>query len=214
MTDEVDEEHQMDSARTRRQRLEALAGLSRHPVMPAILDSSTVGHFTASSAIACILAQFDLTDLESTLERIHTTSDQLVIVNIDSIIGLAQDRGGVDYLAKIGADGVVTTRGSLISRGAEAGLVTIQKLFITDRSNLHRAVSAVKGAKADLLQIMPSPVLPFVADHPVMKLRPVIAGGFVRDQEDIDRALSHGAIAVSVSSPELWNADRSGDFRR
>lgn len=204
----------MDGARVRRQRLERLAGLSRFPVVPAILDDPMVEPFTESSAIACILAQFSLTDLESTLERIHSQGDQLVIVNIDSIIGLAQDRGGIDYLAKIGADGVVTTRGSLISRGAEAGLVTIQKLFVTDRSNLHRAVSAVQGAKADLLQIMPSPVLPFVADHPIMRLRPVIAGGFIRDQADIDRALEHGAIAVSVSSPELWNANSSEGRRR
>lgn len=199
----------MGVAQTRRRRLERLAGLSRFPVVPAILDDSMVDSFTESSSIVCILAQFSITDLESTLERIHDRSDQLVIVNIDSIIGLAQDRGGVDFLAKIGADGVVTTRGSLISRGAEAGLITVQKLFVTDRSNLHRAVSAVQGAKADLLQIMPSPVLPFVADHPVMRLRPVIAGGFIRDQADIDRALEHGAIAVSVSSPELWNADNT-----
>ncbi|WP_240372562.1 glycerol-3-phosphate responsive antiterminator [Brevibacterium zhoupengii] len=195
----------MDIAGLRRQRLERLAGLSNYPVVPAILDDSKIGPFTESSAIVCILAQFSITDLESTLERIHDKSDQLVFVNIDSIIGLAQDRGGVDFLAKIGADGVVTTRGSLISRGAEAGLITVQKLFVTDRSNLHRAVSAVKGAKADLLQIMPSPVLPFVVDHPVMRLRPVIAGGFIRDQADTARALEHGAIAVSVSSPELWN---------
>ena len=201
----MDGEHLMDIAGLRRQRLQRLAGLSNYPVVPAILDDSRIGPFTESSAIVCILAQFSITDLESTLERIHDKSDQLVFVNIDSIIGLAQDRGGVDFLAKIGADGVVTTRGSLISRGAEAGLITIQKLFVTDRSNLHRAVSAVKGAKADLLQIMPSPVLPFVVDHPVMRLRPVIAGGFIRDQADIARALEHGAIAVSVSSPELWN---------
>ena len=199
----------MDVARSRRQRLERLVGLSRFPVMPAILDDSVIDQFVESTSLSCILAQFSLTDLESVIRRIKDGSDQLVIVNIDSIIGLAQDRGGVEYLAKIGADGVVTTRSSLISRGAEAGLVTVQKLFVTDRSNLHRAASAVQGAKADLLQIMPSPVLPFVADHPIMQLRPVIAGGFIRDQVDIDRALEHGAIAVSVSSPELWNSNSS-----
>lgn len=164
--------------------------------------------FIESNATTCILAQLDLLALEQEVKRLRKQSDKLILVNLDSIAGLAQDRGGVDYLARTGVDGVVTTRGSLISRALHAEMLAVQKLFVTDRSNLSRAVSAVQGAKPDLLQVMPSPVLPFVEDHPLMKLRPIIAGGFITGAEDIERALAHGAIGVSLSSQELWNYER------
>lgn len=156
----------------------------------------------------CFLAQTDLIELEGAITRIHEQPNKFVFVNIDSILGLAQDRGGVDYLARLGADGLLTTRGSLIPRAQEAGLLTVQKLFITDRSNIQRGVAAVQGSKPDLLQVMPAPVLPFVADHEIMRIRPVIAAGFVTDSERVESALTHGATGVSTSTPAVWEYER------
>ncbi|KUF06378.1 glycerol-3-phosphate responsive antiterminator [Leucobacter sp. G161] len=193
----------------RRQRLKRLVGLHARPVIASVLDRSHLEAFIDSSAQFCFLAQTDLIELEAAIARIHERPNKAVFVNIDSIVGLAQDRGGVDYLARLGADGLLTTRGSLIPRAQDAGLLTVQKLFITDRSNIQRGVAAVQGSKPDLLQLMPAPVLPFVANHEIMRIRPVIASGFVTDSTEIEAALSHGAVGVSSSSPKLWEYERA-----
>lgn len=186
-------------------RRERLAALSRRPVIAAVLGAAALDPFVESKSMACILAQFDLIDLEHHIQRVREKSNKLVFVNLDSTFGLAQDRGGVEFLERLGADGIVTTRGSLVSQATQAGLLAVQKMFVTDRSNLNRAVTAVQSAKPDLLQIMPSPVLPYVSDHEIMTLRPVIAGGFIQSEDDIRRALKHRAVGVSVSSPDLWD---------
>ncbi len=204
-------EAQNDPAR--RARLKELVGLHTRPVIASVLDRPHLEAFIESSAQFCFLAQTDLIELETAIARIHDRPRKVVFVNIDSIVGLAQDRGGVDYLARLGADGLLTTRGSLIPRAQEAGLLTVQKLFITDRSNIQRGVAAVHGAKPDLLQLMPAPVLPFVAGHEIMRIRPVVASGFVTSPTEVEAALSHGAVAVSTSTPKLWEYERASEQR-
>lgn len=200
-------ETQIDPAR--RKRLEKLVGLHKRPVIASVLNHSHLEAFIESSAQFCFLAQTDLIDLETAIDSIHEQPGKAVFVNIDSITGLAQDRGGVDYLARLGADGLLTTRGSLIPRAQEAGMLTVQKLFITDRSNIARGVAAVNGSKPDLLQLMPAPVLPFVAGHEIMRIRPVVAAGFVTSPEEVEVALGYGAVGVSTSSPDLWEYERA-----
>lgn len=185
-----------------------MVGIQSHPVIASVLDRSYLEAFINSTAQICILAQFDLIELEAAIARIHEHPGRLAFVNIDSIGGLAQDKSGVDYLAALGADGLVTTRGSLISRGQDADLITVQKLFVTDRANMRRGVAAVKSAQPDLLQLMPAAVLPIIAEHEIMRIRPVIAAGFVTDDSGIETALSYGAVGVSISTQELWNYER------
>lgn len=182
-----------------------LSGLAKRPVIAAVLKPADVSVFLHSGAIVGFLAQLDLLQLNAAVKQIRKTDDKLVFVNIDSIVGLAQDTGGIDFLAHIGVDGVVTTRGSLVSRVNDTGLLSVQKLFITDQSNMLRGVTTVRKAKPDLLQLMPAPVLPFVAKHDIMRVRPVIAGGFISDEAGVRTALGHGAVGVSVSTPQLWN---------
>jgi glycerol uptake operon antiterminator len=181
--------------------------LSMRPVMATMYGPDALPAFLAGPAPVGILANIPLIDLEGCVEKTRGAG-KFAFVNMDSCDGLAQDRGGVEYLKKIGVLGIVSTRGSLIARGNSARLVTMQKVFITDRSTLPRSLSTVRNSKPGIVQLMPWPVLPYIPQAELGEMSPFVAAGFVSSPEDVKTALDAGALAVSTSDARLWRLTR------
>lgn len=161
----------------------------RQPVIGVLYGVDSLPALLASDCRATVVANIDLLLLPKALE-VLTQQGIFSIVNIDSIPGLAQDRGGVDYLQALGAAGVVSTRGSLMQRIQHARLLAMQKVFVTDRSNLPRALDSVRASHPDLVQVMPGPVVPRIEPEDLRVFEPFIVSGFVTDEADVRDALA------------------------
>lgn len=177
--------------------------LTRHPVIATLYGAELIDDFIASEAEISIVANFELRRLQSVIKSL-TDAKKYPIVNIDSCDGLSQDKGGVDYLAEIGAKGLVSTRVATVQRAKKAGLVSIQKVFVTDRSTFPRSVAALEQSEPNLVQLMPAPMLPHIPAQYRKAMPPIVASGFVCGREDAVNAIAHGAIAVSTSDKKLW----------
>ncbi|MEH2509432.1 glycerol uptake operon antiterminator [Nitrobacteraceae bacterium AZCC 1564] len=177
--------------------------LTRHPVIATLYGAELIDDFIGSEAEISIVANFELRRLQSVIKAL-TDAKKYPIVNIDSCDGLSQDKGGVDYLAEIGAKGLVSTRVATVQRAKKAGLVSIQKVFVTDRSTFPRSVSALEQSEPNLVQLMPAPMLPHIPAQYRKAMPPIVASGFVCGREDAVSAISNGAIAVSTSDKKLW----------
>lgn len=184
-----------------------LASLQRHPVMATLFGPGSLGPFLDGQCELAIVANVDLARLSPLLALIRRHG-KLAFVNIDSCPGLAQDRGGLEFLQAIEAYGVVSTRSAVIQQGAALGLRTVRKVFLTDRSNLPRSSSSVASGGADLVQLMPWPVLAHVGSARLAPFGSFIAGGFVADCDSIEQAMDLGAVGVSTSDTELWDYTR------
>lgn len=187
-----------------RRRLQVSKQLRTRPAIASLFSPDDVDAFMDCDAPIGIIANADLLALESIVARLGE-GGRFAFVNVDSISGLAPDRGGIDFLAKIGADGVVTTRGAMIARIEQLGMLAMQKLFVTDRLNLPRSTHGLEAARPSLVQIMPAPVLPWVMADPVMQVAPVIGGGFVTNERGLESAIACGAAGISTSERSLWN---------
>ncbi len=177
--------------------------LTRHPVIATLYGAELIDDFITSEAEISIVANFELRRLQSVIKAL-TDAKKYPIVNIDSCDGLSQDKGGVDYLAEIGAKGLVSTRVATVQRAKKAGLVSIQKVFVTDRSTFPRSVSALEQSEPNLVQLMPAPMLPHIPAQYRKAMPPIVASGFVCGREDAVSAIANGAIAVSTSDKKLW----------
>lgn len=186
-----------------RRRTVLSSALRSRPVIASLFTPDDLEAFLDTDAPVCILANADLFSLETVMERL-SAADRFVFVNIDTTSGLAADRGGIEFLVKTGASGVVTTHGSIVSRTEADGLVAMQKLFVTDRLNLPRATQGLERTRPTYVQVMPAPVLPYIMDAPIMQICPVVAGGFVSSQRSLIAAIACGATAVSTSERSLW----------
>ncbi|MFM0731824.1 glycerol-3-phosphate responsive antiterminator [Paraburkholderia sediminicola] len=182
------------------------ARLTRHPVIATLYGIEQIDIFLKSAAEISIVANVELRKLHPVVAAL-TKAGKYVIVNIDSCDGLSQDKGGVEYLADIGVTSLVSTRVATIQRGNRAGLVTMQKVFVTDRSTWPRSMKALEQSDPNLVQLMPAPMLSHLAAQDRKALPPIVTSGFVCNKGDVFDALKNGAVAVSTSDSELWNLD-------
>ncbi|MCO4864744.1 glycerol-3-phosphate responsive antiterminator [Cupriavidus sp. WGlv3] len=182
------------------------ARLTRHPVIGTLYGVDQIDAILASVAEVCIVANVELRKLQRVIATL-ADAGKYVIVNIDSCEGLSQDKGGVDYLADIGVTSLVSTRVATIQRANRAGMVTMQKVFVTDRSTWPRSVKALEQSDPNLVQLMPAPMLSHLPEADRKALPPIVTSGFVCNRADIREALAHGAVAVSTSDRKLWSLD-------
>lgn len=182
--------------------------LLKYPVVASLYGIDQLPQVRASAAPVVIVANISLPDLEPLLSALGQAG-KFAFVNLDSCDGLAQDKAAVEYLRRVGTSGIVTTRSMLVQRANALGLVTMQKVFITDRSTLPRSINSVAQSKPHYVQLMPWPVVGSMTKTDIAGLSPFIAAGFVQSKDDVVAALRAGARGVSTSDAELWQITRT-----
>ena len=131
-------------------------------------------------------------------------NSKFVFIHIDLADGIGKDKAGIEWLKKLGADGVISTRTQLIRAAHDNGLLTVQRFFMLDSKGMHSVAETIENTHPDLIEIMPGVIpkaLKAVAAHKI----PVIAGGLIETKYEVTAALSADAIAVSTGKKELWN---------
>ncbi len=144
-----------------------------------------------------------LTDYVDFLPPIHI----IACVGAILIVGLSAKDASLDYLKDIvHADGVITTKHSLIAHAKEIGLATVLRYFILDSMALVNIEKQQRtGALPDVIEILPGIVAPRVIRRIVaMSRTPVVCGGLIQCREDVMHALGSGASAISTTSSEVW----------
>lgn len=146
------------------------------------------------------------TNIEMIAEQIKAThqAGKKLFVHIDLIEGVGKDEYGIKYLGALGVDGIISTRTNIIKIAKRLGVFTIQRFFIVDSRSIETTVEAVLSSKADVVEIMPGTIGKIINKIKNMIEMPIVAGGIIETQEEIDQALESGAIAVSTGKKDLW----------
>ena len=130
---------------------------------------------------------------------------KLAVVHLDLIHGLASKNIAADFIKKYTeADGVISTKPTIIHRAKELGMLTVLRVFLIDSMAYENVKTQVMAAKSDVVEVLPG-MMPKVIgkickDLPV----PVIAGGMIREKEDVMALLKAGVTSVSSTNPEIW----------
>lgn len=131
-----------------------------------------------------------------------------VFIHFDLIQGLKADSYGMEYVIReVKPDGILSTRGNIITLAKKYDVLAIQRMFLLDSAALDQNLKLVERFKPDCVEVLPG-LMPSIIDrvHQTTNI-PVIAGGLITSQEDVRSALDNGAIAVSTSNVDLWNVD-------
>jgi len=151
---------------------------------------------------------FDLSpSIESLEEKVEKCQkyDKLFFIHIDLAEGIGKDKAGLKYVKKCGVDGIISTRVQLIKLANDVGLKTVQRTFIVDSQSIDTAISSFK-TKPDMAEIMPGVLSAKVIERICESVdMPVIAGGLIETEEEVDAALLAGATMVSTGKAELWD---------
>lgn len=175
--------------------------LAESPVIAAIQESGW-NDAIASPAKIIFCLKANLLTVKEYIEKAHE-SRKIVFIHIDLSDGIGKDKIGVEFLAKCGVDGIISTRGNMVRIAKDMGLLTVQRFFALDSQGVSGISELASASAPDFIEIMPG-----IADKIISRFAndavPVIAGGLIDTKVEVTNALSKGAIAVSTGKKDLW----------
>ncbi|HLV09953.1 MAG TPA: glycerol-3-phosphate responsive antiterminator [Halanaerobiales bacterium] len=178
----------------------------KKPIIAGLRGNKFLKQAVKSDVIALFILYGDIFDLPLIMEKARK-NDKLVFLHIDLIDGIGRDKKGIKYLAvKELCDGIVTTKSNLIFAAKNEGLTAIQRLFLLDSAALKTGEHLLENNKPDAVEILPGLAAPYFLKHVNERLScPVIAGGLITKQQEVEDLINNNIMAVSTSNQELWS---------
>ena len=171
------------------------------PIIAAIRDDRWEAALSSPAEVLFYL-ECNLMTVEQKIRQAHDAGKS-IFIHIDLSEGIGKDRTGLAYLAKCGADGVISTKAQLIRTAKDLGLLTVQRFFALDSQGMGSVLEMLKNTNPHFMEIMPG-VIPKVIERLAKENIPVIAGGLIETKAEITAALRSGATAISTGRVELW----------
>ena len=144
----------------------------------------------------------DLLTIEECIRQAHSVG-KYVMIHMDLAEGIGKDRTGIRYIARCGADGILSTKANLIRYAKEYDLLTVQRFFMLDSKGMDSVQEMLKVSRPHLMEIMPGVICKAITKFSNCGI-PVIAGGLIQTKTEVTDALGCGATAVSTGKKELW----------
>ena len=146
----------------------------------------------------------DLLNINAKVKRAHEAGKR-IFIHLDLAKGIGRDESGIRFLGRIGVDGVISTKASLIKIAKEQGLCTVQRFFAVDSQSITTTLEGIRSSKPDMIEIMPG-----IAPKIVERLRrstdtPIIAGGLIETEQEVSEMIGAGAFAISTGCSALWD---------
>ncbi len=173
------------------------------PVIAAVRTEKELNEALESPVSTVFLLHADILSLDEQVQKTKERGKHL-FVHLDMAEGIGKDKKGIAYLKQHGISGIISTRPPMIKAAKEAGLLTVMRFFAIDSRSIDTAVENIRVSNPDMVEMMPGILPEIIEEFRVTKRVPVIAGGLIRSKNDIYRALSAGAIAISTANQSLW----------
>lgn len=178
--------------------------LQINPVIAAVGSEEALSLALDSECRVIFLLMGSVLDIASLTRRVHDAG-KICVIHLDLIEGFSSKEITVDAIRRnTSADGIISTRVSQIKRAKQVGLVAIQRGFLLDSRSLNSLEAQIHISKPDFVEVLPG-LLPQVIQGLCERVGvPVIAGGLIREKDEVIAAIKAGAVAVSASTPTIW----------
>lgn len=174
------------------------------PVIAALRTREDIDAACSSKARDIFLMCGELSSLEGDVSRLREAGKR-VFVHPDLVKGLASDKEGIDFLAKIvKPEGIVSTKNHIIKAARDRSLLAVQHLFIIDTQAFNTGLRNVKEAQPDAIEIMPGLMPRVIRDFAALTDLPIAAAGLIQSSSEIAEIIAAGAKAVITGTKELW----------
>jgi glycerol uptake operon antiterminator len=182
-----------------------LQSLADDPVIASVKDAADLEAVLASDRNVVFLLYGTLLDVEGIVQRCKDAGKS-VLVDVDLLDGFAaRDVVGRWIAERTGADGVLSTKTSMIRAARRAGLVAVQRFFLVDSFSYHQLPRVLAQSGADAIEILPGCMPRVIGWLRDVTDVPIVAGGLVCEKADVLAALGAGALAVASSNHDVWS---------
>ena len=132
---------------------------------------------------------------------------KIAIVHMDFVSGMTIKDISVEFILRnAAADGIESTKPTLVKEAHKQGFIAIQRTFLVDSIALNSLEKQVELSMPSAIEIMPG-IMPDIIKQVKRAVKiPVISGGLLSEKKHVITALSAGADAVSTTNHALWYA--------
>jgi glycerol uptake operon antiterminator len=181
------------------------AWLEQSRVIPSVRIAENIPAACASPAKIVFLL-FGTPLMIGNLVTRLTDAGKLPIVNLDLLSGFARDTAAIEFLARSGVAGVISTHQDALRAARSHGLLVVQRTFALDSAAMANSIRTLEHFLPDVIELLPAVAAPLTIPmlRAVRPSLPVIGCGLVRSLMQVDELVRQGVAAVSVSDPSLW----------
>lgn len=181
-----------------------IEAIENSPIIAAISDMDGLEKSLATESKVIFILFGDICNISDIVDRVKAT-EKIAMVHVDLIAGLSSKEISIDFIKKYtNADGIITTKPTLIKRAKELSLYTILRFFVIDSLALKNVVKQLNSTKPDYVEILPGLMPKVIKKISMLTQIPIIAGGLIADKEDVISILSNGAISISTTDQHVW----------
>ena len=176
-----------------------------NPIIAAVKSMEDVEECCKHDDIRVIFILFgDVCSIGSIVKTIRDAG-KIAMVHMDLISGLSPKEIAVEFIKEqTEADGIISTKPSLIKKAKELSLYTVLRYFLLDSMAYENILIQQHIVHPDFIEVLPG-AMPKVIQKLCSEIKvPVIAGGLIIDKESVMGALTAGATAVSSTNHNVW----------
>lgn len=178
--------------------------LEESPVIAAVKSREGLERCLQSDCKVIFVLFGTICDIAELVDRIKEKG-KIAIVHVDLIAGLNTKEIAIEFIRhNTRADGIISTKSSLVKHAKEQGMFAIQRTFVVDSMALATLKKQVDSFEPDAIEIMPGVMPKILREMREYTKIPLIAGGLLSDKKDVMAAFDAGADAVSMTKEELW----------
>jgi glycerol uptake operon antiterminator len=179
--------------------------LSQTRVIAAVRSEETLTYALASPIKIVYLLFGNPMNIANMVKAVQDHG-KLPLVNADLLQGFSRDAFAVEYLAKCGTAGIISTNHETLRAARAQELVTVLRTFMIDSASLDSGRRFLAHFQPDAVELLPAIAAPLVIDR-IREDYPdlhVVAGGLVSNLKQVDALIAAKIDAVSLSDPRLW----------
>ena len=181
--------------------------VGNNPIIAAVKNMEDIEVSCAIEEIQVIFILFgDVCSIDRIVKRVKDAG-KVAMVHVDLISGLSPKEVSVEYLKEhTEADGIISTKPSLIKKARELGMYTVLRFFLIDSMAIKNIENLGNQHEQlpDVVEVLPGLMPKILKQICKTSKVPVIAGGLISDKEDVMGALGAGAAAVSTTNQKVW----------
>lgn len=173
-------------------------------ILPAIQSMKSFEKMLDSSFEYGVFLNLHVSMLKSAFDFARSENKKMFL-HMDLIQGLSNDEFATEYVCQvIKPYGIISTRSNVIKKARQLNVKAIQRTFVIDSNALERSVQLIHKTDPDYIELLPG-VVPKVIERIRRETgKPIIAGGLIETQQEVEAAISAGASAITTSSLDLW----------
>ncbi|GAE36233.1 glycerol-3-phosphate responsive antiterminator [Halalkalibacter akibai] len=154
---------------------------------------------------AIFLLNSHVSQLKS-LMQMARSANKKIFLHADLVQGLKTDEYAAQFLCQeIKPAGIISTRKNVVLTAKKNSIIAIQRLFLLDSIALESSYKLLETTKPDYIEVLPG-VMPHIITEVYERTQiPIIAGGLIREKQEVLNAIEAGAIGVTTSRQDLWD---------